>query len=622
MKKPFLQRCFATSVIDSSTQQNHCFHVIDLCRSGEFYDAIRHLNSITLPKNIRSKPILYATLLQGSTKARSFTHGLQLHAHSIKSGFETDRFVANSLLALYFKLGRNFSDTRKMFDHMVYKDVVSWTSMISGYIRLGKPVISIEFYIKMIHFGVEPNAYSLSSVIKACAEINELKIGQCFHGVVLKCGFDENLVISCSLVEMYGRNLRPQDSRRVFDEMPQPDSICWTAMISAYTRTDLYGEALELFYKMLRKYGECLEDFTFGSVLTALANLGRVKQGKEMHSKVVTSGLSGNIFVESSLVDMYAKFGLVDESRHVFDRMRERNTVSWCALLSGYCQKGWFDKVIELFRDMDEFELYSFGSVLRACAGLAALKPGKEMHCQYVKRSGWRDVIVESALIDLYAKCGSVDYAYGIFTKMRIKNLITWNSMISGFAQNGRGGEALQVFVQMIKDDIKPDYITFIAVLFSCSHSGLVDEGRKYFALMADEFKIKPGIEHYSCMVDLLGRACEIEEAENLIRTSKFHDDPSLWITLLGACTTNTKPAVAERIAKKTMELKPDYHLSYVLLSNVYRANGRWNDAVGIWKLMRDRGVKKMPGKSWIGGDESIGSLSLESPDLSEEEVV
>lgn len=490
--------------------------------------------------------------------------------------------------------------------------------MISGYVRLGKRRTAIEFYRKMIDFGVEPNDFSLSAVIKACAEISEVKTGICFHGVVLKCGFGENLVILCSLIDMYGKNLRPLDARKVFDEMSEPDSVCWTSMISAYTRTDFYAEALELFCRMLGTYGDCLDDFTFGSVLMALANLGRVEQGKEMHAKVVTSGLAGNIFVQSSLVDMYAKFGLMDESRHVFDRIKGRNTVSWSALLGGYCQNGHFDKVIELFRAMDEFELYCFGTVLRACAGLVALKPGKEMHCQYLKRGGWRDVIVESALIDLYAKCGCFDYAYSIFTKMQVKNLITWNSMISGFAQNGRGGEAVQLFNQMITEDIKPDYITFISVLFACSHSGLIDEGRKVFALMTNEFKIKPGFEHYSCMVDLLGRACEIEEAEALISTSRYHDDASLWVRLIGACTTNTKHQVAERLAKKTMELKPDHHLSYVLLANVYRANGRWSDALGIWKLMQDRGVIKMPGKSWIESERRFD----DSPNLYGEEML
>lgn len=255
---------------------------------------------------------------------------------------------------------------------------------------------------------------------------------------------------------------------------------------------------------------------------------------------------------------------------------------------------------------MEVTDLYAFGTVLRACAGLAALRHGKEVHCQYLRKGGWRDVIVESALVDLYSKCGSVDYAQRIFVQMQVRNMITWNSMICGFAQNGRGGEALRIFSQMVREGNKPDYITFIGVLFACSHTGLVDQGRRYFRSMTEDYEIKAGIEHYNCMVDLLGRAGLIEEAEDLLENADCRDDSTLWASLLGACTTSTDSATAEHIAKKMMELDPDYHLSYVLLANVYKTVGRWDDALKIMRLMNDRGVKKMPGKSWI---EANGNL-------------
>ncbi|KAF2283195.1 hypothetical protein GH714_043525 [Hevea brasiliensis] len=406
----------------------------------------------------------------------------------------------------------------------------------------------------MLGFGVQPNAFTLSAVIKACSDLGDLRLGKCFHGVVMIRGFDSNHVIASALIDMYGRNYGLDDARRLFDELLEPDAICWTSVISAFTRNDMYDKALGFFFFMQRKLGLAPDGFTFGTVLTACGNLGRLKQGKEVHAKVITSGFSGNVVVESSLVDM----------------------------------------------EVEEVDLYSFGTVLRACAGLAAIKQGKEVHCQYVRRGGWRDVIVESALVDLYAKCGCVDFARRIFTNMPVRNLITWNSMIGGFAQNGRGGEALQIFDEMIKEGIKPDYITFIGLLFACSHAGLVDQGKKYFMSMTKQYGIKPGIEHYNCMVDLLGRAGLLEEAENLIENADCSDDSSLWAVLLGACATCTDSASAERIAKKTMELEPDYHLSYVYLANIYRAVGRWDDAVKIRRLMKNRGVKKMPGRSWI----------------------
>lgn len=480
--------------------------------------------------------------------------------------------------------------------------------MISGYVMKGKGRESVGLFKEMMRESVEPNGFTLSAMMKACGELGDLKLGSCVHGVVFKRGFDSERVILSGLIDMYGKNYDWRGACNVFDEMSEQDTICWTSVISALTRNDLFEEALGLFCEMGRRYGLCPDASTFGTVLTACGNLGRLRQGKEVHGRVVRDGICGNVVVESSLVDMYGKCGLVDYSQRIFDRMTNRNSVSWCALLGGYCRKGDFNVVIELFRGMDVADLYSFGTVIRACAGLAAVRHGKEVHCQYLKRGGWRDVIVESALVDLYAKCGCIDFAYKIYVHMPVRNLVTWNSMISGFAQNGRGEDAVRLFDEMIKEGIKPDYITLTSVLFACSHAGLVDQGRKYFLSMSEYYGLKPGIEHYSCMVDLLCRAGEIEEAEDLIQNSEFTDDTSLRASLLGGCTTSTNSTVAERIAKKMMELDPGYHLSYVLLANIYSAVGRWDDALKIRKLMQNRRVQKTSGMSWIDTNCSLAS--------------
>ncbi|CAE5956433.1 unnamed protein product [Arabidopsis arenosa] len=400
---------------------------------------------------------------------------------------------------------------------------------------------------------------------------------------------------------MYGVNREPVDARRVFDEMPEPDVICWTAVLSAFSKNDLYEEALGLFYAMHRGKGLVPDGSTFGTVLTACGNLRRLKQGKEIHGKLITNGIGSNVVVESSLLDMYGKCGSVREARQVFNGMPKKNTVSWSALLGGYCQNGEHEKAIEMFREMEEKDLYCFGTVLKACAGLAAVRLGKEIHGQYVRRGCSGNVIVESALIDLYGKSGCIDYASRVYSKMSVRNMITWNAMLSALAQNGRGEEAVSFFNDMVKKGIKPDYISFIAVLTACGHTGLVEEGRNYFALMAKSYGIKPGTEHYSCMIDLLGRAGLFEEAENLLDRAECRNDASLWGVLLGPCAANTDASsIAERIAKRMMELEPKYHMSYVLLSNMYKAIGRHGDALKIRKLMVRRGVAKTVGQSWI----------------------
>lgn len=478
----------------------------------------------------------------------------------------------------------------------------------------------------MTHSNILHNAFTLSVAINASKGVSDVELGKCFHGMVFARGLDRNYVIASSLINMYGENGALEDALMLFDEMGRPaDAVCWTTTISVCARNARFEQAVALFYAMVRGgVGVFVDAFMFGSVLTALGNLGkaRARQGKEAHAKVITSGLEGNVVVESSVVDMYAKCGLVEDSREVFDRMRVRNGVSWCALLTGYCQSGDYKAVISLFRQMDkeiDRDHYSIGTVLRACAGLASVRLGKEVHGRFLRTGGWRHVVVESALVDLYAKCGCIDYAHRVFSKISARNMITWNAMINGLAQNGRAKQAVEMFDEMISEGFRPDYISFIGVLSGCNHTGMVDEGKKYFRSMKEDYKIRPGIEHYNCMVDLLSRVGLLEEAEELIDKSEvYRDDSSLWAALLGGCATYSSTGVAERAAKKLMELEPGNHLSYVLLNNVYKIAGRWNDALEVRRLMWSKGVKKKElGMSWIdtqsgicSGDNGAGSLS------------
>ncbi|KAL2998153.1 hypothetical protein AAZX31_09G081700 [Glycine max] len=463
----------------------------------------------------------------------------------------------------------------------------------------------------MLGQAIEPNAFTLSSILKACSQLENLHLGKTLHAVVFIRGFhSNNNVVACALIDMYGRSRVVDDARKVFDELPEPDYVCWTAVISTLARNDRFREAVRVFFAMHDGgLGLEVDGFTFGTLLNACGNLGWLRMGREVHGKVVTLGMKGNVFVESSLLDMYGKCGEVGCARVVFDGLEEKNEVALTAMLGVYCHNGECGSVLGLVREWRSMvDVYSFGTIIRACSGLAAVRQGNEVHCQYVRRGGWRDVVVESALVDLYAKCGSVDFAYRLFSRMEARNLITWNAMIGGFAQNGRGQEGVELFEEMVKEGVRPDWISFVNVLFACSHNGLVDQGRRYFDLMRREYGIRPGVVHYTCMIDILGRAELIEEAESLLESADCRYDHSRWAVLLGACTKCSDYVTAERIAKKMIQLEPDFHLSYVLLGNIYRAVGKWNEALEIRKLMEERGVKKVPGKSWIESEKQKGS--------------
>ncbi|XP_074317674.1 pentatricopeptide repeat-containing protein At1g03540 [Silene latifolia] len=575
--------------------------IINFCKSGLLFQAIKHLNITNSTEiSLNVKPLVYASLLQTATKLKSFNHGFQLHSHVLKSSLLANSLVGNSLLSFYFKLGGSgLFHASKLFDELTHKDVISWTSMMSGYVRVN-PRKALDYFRDMLNNDIEVNAFTLSAGVKACSQIGDVKLGKCFHGVVFKGGFEFNYVIASALIDMYGKCEQLMYVRHLFDQLPEPDAVCWSSVISCLTKNELYEEGLTYFYLMQRKHKLVPDEFTYGSILTACGNLGRLKQGKQVHARVIMTDLGGDIVVGSSLVDMYGKCGRVKDSQSVFDRMRKKNAVSWCALLNGYCQNGHYESVFRIFRTMDNPDLYSFGTIIRACTALTAVRHGKEVHCQYVRKGGQGHVVVESALIDLYAKCGFVDYAERLFIQMPIRNSISWNSMICGFAQNGRGIEAIGLFEQMIKEGFSPDYINCIGVIFACSHTGLFDEGRRYFASMTEQYGIRPGTEHYNCMVDLLGRAGLIKEAEELIEKAVCKDSSSLWATLLGACTTSRNYVAVERIARKMMEFEPSNHFSYIHLINVYKSVGRWNDAMNVRKLMEVRGVTKLHGKSWV----------------------
>ncbi|KAF7097298.1 hypothetical protein CFC21_099132 [Triticum aestivum] len=585
--------------------------------SAPHSDVLRLLDAQDLPAAARlaaahaSSPLSLAAVLLRHPPPRL---GYCLHARAARAGLLADRYLANALLAFYVRLPRHLPHALRAFDDLPQRDVVAHSSILAAFLRAGLPRRALQSLRSMAAGadGVSPNAHALSAAVKACAVLHDRNAGACVHGSILVRGFNDDDIVLSALVDMYGHAASPGDARKAFEEMRAPDGICYTSLLSAFVRNHWYEEAVRWFRTMFMTNGVEPDGCTFGSMMTALGNLKRARQGREAHAQILTRGLCGNVIVESSTLDMYAKCGAMLEARKVFDKMQVRNAVSWCALLGGYCQNAEYEKVLVLFRQMDrEYDdSYSLGTILRACAGLSSVEPGKEIHCRFLRSGGWRDVVVESALVDLYAKCGAVDYAYRVFEASSVRNTITWNAMIGGFAQNGHAEDAINLFNRMVSEGAKPDYVSFIGVLFACNHTGMVEQGRNYFKSMSKDYGIAPGIEHYNCIVDLLSRVELLEEAEDLINKSPFRDDSSLWAPILGASSTHSNPDVAERVAKKMMELKPQYHLSYVLLENVYRTVGRWEDALEIRRLMRSRKVEKEPGMSWIDVNRSKQHMS------------
>eukprot|EP01018_Ginkgo_biloba_P035775 Gb_37473 [translate_table: standard] len=419
--------------------------------------------------------------------------------------------------------------------------------------------------------------------------------------------FDKMIVRDVSswntVIAGYVKCGRIEDARQLFDKMPERDAVSWSSMIAGYTRHGNCEEAMKLFSQMRRR-GIKPNEFTFGSVLCACANLPILEQGKQVHGLVIKSDFKSNVVVGSALVDMYAKCGSIDDARQQFDQMPERNSVSWNAMVAGYTQHLCGEEALNLFRQMQgvgvKLDKFSFATILNACASLPALERGKHVHSHVIKTGFESNVFVGSTLVDMYAKCGCIDDARQVFDKICERDLVLWTTMITGYAQNGCGKDVLEFFEQMLNLGMKPDHVTFTGVLSACSHAGLVDEGRQYFDSMVRDHCIKPTPDHYGCIIDLLGRAGCLDEAEVFIKNMPIEPDAIVWGALLSACRIHGNMELGERAAECLIKLDSQKPASYVLLSNIYCAAGRWGDAAKMIKMMQDRGVKRSSGCSWI----------------------
>lgn len=388
------------------------------------------------------------------------------------------------------------------------------------------------------------------------------------------------------------------DAHRLFDEMPERNVVSFTAMISSLVNRKRHVEALELLVCMQRE-GIKPNMYTFSSVLKACAELWTVWA---MHCWIVKYGLDSDVFVRSSLVDVYAKYGDLESGHRVFKEMETRDLVVWNSIVGGFAQSGDCWRAIGLFIEMKRCGFLAnqgtLTSVLRACTGMVVFEMGRQVHVHVLKFK--RDLILNNALLDMYCKCGSLEEAGAVFVRMNEKDVISWSTMISGLAQNGRSLEALKLFESMEITGPKPNYITMLGVLFACSHAGLVDKGWYYFRMMEELFGIQPGQEHYGCMVDLLARAGKLQEAAEFIKDMDFEPDTVIWRTLLGACRARKEVNLASYAAKEVLKREPGDEGTYILLSNIYADSHRWNEVEELRELMRDRGVRKEPGRSWI----------------------
>ncbi|KAI8534284.1 hypothetical protein RHMOL_Rhmol10G0078400 [Rhododendron molle] len=545
----------------------------------------------------------YASILRSCAGLSAVRLGAQFHAHAIKAGFQSDIIVGTATLDMYAKCDC-LLEARKIFNSLPTHNLQSYNAMIIGYAQCYRGLDAFQVFRLLMKSGFGFDDISLSGALSACAMMKGYLAGIQVHGLAIKSIFWTDVCVANAILDMYGKCGALMEAHFLFDEMEIRDAVSWNAIIAAYGQNGYEEATLSLFVWMLR-WGMEPDDFTYGSVLKACAGGQALNCGMEVHNRVIKSGMGFDLFVGSAIVDMYCKCAKVEEAEKLHDRMEEQQSmVSWNAMISGFSSAEKSEEAQKFFSRMLEMgvkpDSFTYATVLDTCANLATVGLGKQIHAQIIKHELQSDVFISSTLVDMYSKCGNMQDSRLMFDKSPKRDFVTWNALICGYTQHGLGEEALRVFDEMQVEGVKPDHATFVSVLRVCAHMGLVEKGLHYFYSMSSDFGLDPQLEHFSCIVDILGRSGQVSHALRFIHEMPFQADDVIWRTLLSICKMHGAVEVAEEAANSLLRLDPHDSSAYILLSNIYADAGMWDQVSKMRRVMKCSGMKKEPGCSWI----------------------
>ncbi|XP_042478226.1 pentatricopeptide repeat-containing protein At1g71420 [Macadamia integrifolia] len=570
-------------------------YVFTLCARGQLQEALSLFYAINKPNSQA-----YATLLQGCARHRCLDQGRALHQHMLAHSHDPDLFVTNHLINLYAKCGC-LEVARQLFDQMPLRNLVSWTALITGYDQHGRSDDCFRLFSSMLAHH-HPTEFAFASVLGSCNCIR----GRQVHALVLKTSFDTYVYVANALITMYSKNLGCDGAWAVFQSMPTRSLITWNSMLAGFQLCGYGAQSLDLFSQM-HSDGIGFDRATFLSVISSLCSddndvvLG-LEHCYHLHCLALKTGFVSQVEVATALMNAYSKLGGdVSECYWLFNETSGcRDVVSWTGIITS-CAEQKPEQALLLFRQMKweglNPDCYTFSAVIKACAGLSTECHGSAVHAQVIKVGFEEDMVLANALIHAYARCGSICRSEQVFNRMEFLDIVSWNSIFKAYALHGKAVKALQLFEQM---NVQPDAATFVSLLTACSHAGLVDQGTKIFDMMIQNYGIYPQRDHFACMVDILGRAGHLLEAEALIYKMPMEPDSVVWSALLGACRKHRESKMAELAGRKLMELDPKNSLGYVLMSNIYSSEGCFHTAAFIRKEMRGCRVRKEPGLSWI----------------------
>lgn len=543
-------------------------------------------------------------VIQAFRELKIYRQGFAVHGYIIRSGFSAILSVQNCLLSLYAEVNIYFA--HKLFDEMsVRNDVVSWSVMTGGFVQIGEDEHGLRMFRSMVtEAGVSPDGVTVVSVLKACTNLRDISLGTMVHGLVIFRGLEDDLFVGNSLIDMYSKCFDFHSAFKAFKEITEKNIISWNLMLSAYVLHEKHLEAVSLLGTMVEEGAE-KDEVTFVNVLQIVKHFLDSLQCRSVHGVIIRQGYESNELVLNSLIDAYAKCNLVELAGTLFDGMKKKDVVAWSTMIGGFARNGKPDKAISVFKQMNEEVIpnkVSIMNLMEACAVSAELRQSKWAHGIAVRRGLAGEVTVGTAIIDMYSKCGDIEASIRAFNQIPEKNVVCWSAMISAFGINGLAHEALILFEEIKQNDTKPNAVTALSLLSACSHGGLVEEGLSFFTSMSKKHGIEPGLEHYSCVVDMLSRAGKFNEALELIEKmpEEMEAGGSIWGTLLSSCRSYGNVVLGSGAASRVLELEPLSSAGYMLASNLYANSGLMIHSAKMRRLAKERGVKVVAGYSLV----------------------
>ncbi|GAB2284837.1 hypothetical protein Dimus_019290 [Dionaea muscipula] len=553
--------------------------------------------------NVLVNDFTLASVLNACAQMGFLGSGQCVHGFAIKTGFNFNVFVGGSIVDMYCRCGR-VSSARCAFDGLENRDVVVWNTMIARYAQSNCGEEALELFHQMERYGIPPNDSTFSCIIQASRMMPDSALVRCFHAKTLQLGFSSDLYVGTALVDLYSKFLAMEDAEKAFHGISKTNLVSYNALINGYGLVGGHVSAL-IAYKELRLEEMKPDSCTLLGLFSSCAASGAFVEGAQVHCHSILLALDLNVTVANSIVNFYSSCGRLDCALRAFDSIEERNAISWAGMISGLVQHNQLEKAIELFREMhmlyeitDEF---TASSVIKVAGTWANIEQGRIMHAHVMKMGLENKIFVGSSLIVMYSKCGMVEDAYSVFCTMPEKNVVSWNSMIMGYAQNGFSNDALILYQEMNEHGVSPTAVTFVGILLACTHARLVEDGKHYYRLMTYQYGIPSSLEHCTCMVNLLSRAGYVEEAEEFLLCSPFTEEPGIWRGLLASSEACENFHVAYRAAHQCLHLEPNDSFAHTILSNINAAKHLWSEVGMTRDSMKVIGVTKEPGYSWIG---------------------